>query len=57
MAAHRFESELGVDQRFGKGLEKAGYGRYVPEDLRDDVYKKLPATLDDLFAAFVHDGG
>lgn len=48
VAAHRFESELGVDQRFGKGIEQAGYGRYVPQDLRKEVYDKLPGTLDDV---------
>ena len=48
VASHRFESELGVDQRFGKGIEQAGYGRYVPEHLRKEVHDKLPATLDDV---------
>ncbi|WP_066262727.1 zeta toxin family protein [Hydrogenophaga flava] len=48
VAAHRFESELGVDHRFGKGIDETGYGRYVPEHLRNDVYKQLPATLDDV---------
>lgn len=48
VAAHRFESELGVDQRFGEGVEQAGYGRYVPQDLRKEVYDKLPDALDDV---------
>lgn len=48
VASHRFESELGVDQRFGKGIDQAGHGRYVPEHLRNEVYDKLPATLDDV---------
>lgn len=38
VAAHRFESELGVDQRFGRGVDERGSGRYVPEKLRTEVY-------------------
>ncbi len=48
VASHRLESELGVDQRFGKGIDQTGYGRYVPEHLRQDVYEKLPGALDDV---------
>jgi hypothetical protein len=48
VAAHRFESELGVDQRFGRGVDERGSGRYVPEKLRTEVYEKLPAALDDV---------
>lgn len=48
VAAHRFESELGVDLRFAKGMEQAGYGRYVPEHIRKDVYEALPKALDDV---------
>ena len=48
VAAHRLESEIGVDHRFGKGIDEGGFGRYVPRGLRDDVYTKLPGTLDDV---------
>ncbi|SDY89602.1 Predicted ABC-type ATPase [Lysobacter sp. yr284] len=46
MAAHRLESELGVDSRFTGGFAKDGYGRYVPENVRAEVYEKLPDNLD-----------
>lgn len=48
VTAHRFESELGVDHRFGRGIDETGYGRYVPQEVRKEVYDKLPATLDDV---------
>jgi len=50
VAAHRLESELGVDQRFSSSLDKNGFGRYVPQDVRDAVYTKLPANLDQVHA-------
>ncbi|MBT2746584.1 MULTISPECIES: zeta toxin family protein [unclassified Lysobacter] len=50
MAAHRLESELGVDQRFTKGIKERGFGRYVPEDLRTQVYKDLPGNLNHVSA-------
>jgi predicted ABC-type ATPase len=50
MAAHRLESELGVDQRFLTGVEKKGYGRYVPSGARDHVYSVLPENLDKIHA-------
>lgn len=46
MAAHRLESELGVDTRFTAGVAELGHGRYVPERLRAEVYEKLPGNLD-----------
>ena len=46
IATHRLESELGVDHRFGRGVDKEGHGRYVPREVREDVYHKLPGALD-----------
>ncbi len=46
MAAHKLESEHGVDERFSRSLDQRGYGRYVPEAARDAIYDKLPASLD-----------
>ncbi len=48
LAAHRFESELGVDSRFSRGLDRESFGRYVPEYLRKEVYQKLPGALDEI---------
>ena len=45
MATHRLESELGVDERFSNSLERKGFGRYVPEGIRDQVYRDLPENL------------
>lgn len=46
VVAHRLESELGVDARFADSLNSAGFGRYVPEDVRKHVYDALPGNLD-----------
>ncbi len=46
MAVHQLESELGVDKRFSDGLEREGFGRYVPQKVRDQVYNDLPGVLD-----------
>ncbi|WP_162253674.1 zeta toxin family protein [Lysobacter sp. Root690] len=46
IAAHRLESELGVDRRFTHKLDRDGFGRHVPEGARDAIYDKLPASLD-----------
>ncbi|RYF51015.1 MAG: hypothetical protein EOO27_30715, partial [Comamonadaceae bacterium] len=46
LATHRLESELGVHERFMDGLDKDGYGRFVPEGVRKSVYDNLPANLD-----------
>ncbi len=48
VAAHRFESELGVDKRFADGIDTDTHGRYVPEHIRKDVYEALPKALDDV---------
>ncbi len=50
VAAHKLESEHGVDERFGKSLDKFGHGRYVPEGARDAIYAKVPASLDTIQA-------
>ncbi len=46
VAAHKLESEHGVDSRFSKQFDKEGHGRYVPADVRDAIYDKVPASLD-----------
>ena len=50
IAAHRLESELGVDKRFTDGLERDGHGRYVPKEFRTSSYEDLPASLDKIHA-------
>ncbi len=46
VVAHRLESELGVDRRFSSSLDRDGFGRYVPAEVRKHVYEALPANLD-----------
>ncbi|WP_241238145.1 zeta toxin family protein [Xanthomonas euvesicatoria] len=46
MAAHKLESEHGVDARFAQQLDLEGHGRYVPEGAREAIYTKLPISLD-----------
>ncbi|QII28830.1 toxin [Stenotrophomonas maltophilia] len=46
VVAHRLESELGVEGRFTKSMDRNGFGRYVPEDVRKHVYEALPGNLD-----------
>lgn len=46
VAAHKLESELGVDQRFTDKLDELGHGRYVPAGARDAIYDELPRSLD-----------
>jgi len=46
MATHRLESEVGVDQRFTRVLDQKGYARYVPHEVREQVYHTLAASLD-----------
>lgn len=48
IATHRLESEVGVDNRFTSDLDRRGYGRHVPQEVRSAVYDKLPATLDEV---------
>ncbi|MET3146826.1 zeta toxin family protein [Xanthomonas phaseoli] len=50
MAAHKLESEHGVDSRFSQQLDREGYGRYVPEGAREAIYAKLPVSLDTVHA-------
>lgn len=49
VAAHRLESELGIEQRFTDSMREKGYGRYVPPDFHARVYSSLPANLDKVF--------
>lgn len=46
IAAHKLESEHGVDERFTRSLDRFGYGRHVPEGARDAIYAKIPGSLD-----------
>lgn len=46
IAAHKLESELGVEGRFSGSVDSRGFGRYVPAGTRDAIYPKLPASLD-----------
>ncbi|QWP74969.1 zeta toxin family protein [Lysobacter sp. K5869] len=46
IATHSVESELGVDARFAASLDKNGFGRYVPAEIRREVYQNLPGNLD-----------
>ncbi|UJB17269.1 MULTISPECIES: zeta toxin family protein [Lysobacter] len=50
VAAHRLESELGVDQRFTSSFIRSGFGRYVPEDVRSRSYEAIPGNLDRVHA-------
>ncbi len=50
IATNRLESELGVDERFAKKLDVDGFGRYVPEAIREQVYRDLPGNLDQVAA-------
>ena len=46
VATHRLESEVGVEKRFIDQFDEEGYGRHVPQTVRDHVYDKLPGNLD-----------
>ena len=48
IATHRLESELGVDNRFTQDMDRRGHGRYVPQEVRENVYRNLPGTLDEV---------
>ncbi|WP_236621836.1 zeta toxin family protein, partial [Luteimonas huabeiensis] len=37
-------------ERFSRGLNADGHGRYVPASVRDHVYDKLPSSLDTIHA-------
>lgn len=51
IAAHRLESELGVEKRFTEKLDLEGHARYVPASARDAIYGKLGASLDTIHAS------
>ncbi|MGH8080016.1 MAG: zeta toxin family protein, partial [Lysobacter sp.] len=46
MATHRLESELGMDERFTRGIDFLGIGRDVPLPFHNQVYNDLPGNLD-----------
>jgi hypothetical protein len=48
IAAHKLESDLGVDHRFSKSLYQHGFGRHVPAHISDQIYNKLPDSLDQI---------
>lgn len=48
LATHRLESELGVEARFSATMGTQGHGRYVPAQIQEEVYAKLPGNLDQL---------
>lgn len=48
LATHRLESELGVEARFSATMGTLGHGRYVPAQIQEEVYAKLPDNLDQL---------
>lgn len=50
IAAHRIESELGVERRFSDRLDIEGHGRYVPETYRNGVHRDLPGNLNQVSA-------
>ena len=46
IATSKIESELGVDQRFTSSVDRNGFGRFVPEHVRSEIYDGLPRSLD-----------
>lgn len=46
VAAHKLESEIGVDKRFTDGIDSQGFGRHVPKAARDAIYEKTPRSLE-----------
>ena len=46
MAAHRLESEHGIDSRFTDKIDLEGYARDVPLAFHDKVYPDLPGNVD-----------
>ena len=46
VATSLVESELGVDQRFTGSVDRNGFGRFVPDTVRREIYEGLPKTLD-----------
>jgi len=51
VAAHKLESEHGVDKRFTDNIDRRGHARYVPEGAREAIYDKVPASLDTIHAS------
>ena len=51
MATHRLESELGMEQRFMRDIDRKGSGRYVPQGVQSQVYDSLFESLDKIRAA------
>lgn len=51
VAAHKLESELGVDRRFTQSMDAVGHGRYVPQGARHAIYDSIPHSLDILQAS------
>ncbi len=45
VAAHKLESELGVDGRFTQNVDRLGHGRHVPESAREEIYNNIPRSL------------
>ena len=45
VAAHKLESELGVDGRFTQSVDRLGHGRHVPEGAREEIYNNIPRSL------------
>lgn len=50
VASPKLESELGVDSRFTRDVDRKGTGRHVPEGARDAIYDKLPNSLNTVHA-------
>jgi hypothetical protein len=50
VAAHRLESELGINRRFSDKFDVDGHGRYVTANYHQDVYNALPESLDKVAA-------
>lgn len=46
IATPKLESELGVDNRFSAQVDRAGYGRHVPQQAQDAIFEKFPRSLD-----------
>ncbi len=50
VASPKLESELGVNERFTRDIDKKGFARYVPVDARDAIYDKIPSSLNTIHA-------
>ncbi|WP_294994434.1 zeta toxin family protein [uncultured Stenotrophomonas sp.] len=48
VVANHLESSWGVENRFAKSFDQYGYGRYVTDAYRKQVYAALPGNLDAL---------